>query len=148
MNYLAGFYPALLSTAAYSSIACTLLINTIFFQWISVENTSILSYLPIYFFVCNSSNVFGNFIVLWGVLKKSWQERYIQLAFMRVCRYLRQRVRKIGEYSGRSFKGFSEKKYSLRDWNSQLNSILGFYYCLLVAEKYLEKCLLNNVDIP
>ena len=32
------------------SIACTLLIKMIFFQWISVENTTILSSLPEYFF--------------------------------------------------------------------------------------------------
>ena len=139
MNYLAGFYPALLSTAAYSSIACTLLINTIFFQWISVENTSILSYLPIYFFVCNSSNVFGNFIVLWGVLKKSWQERYIQLAFMRVCRYLRQRVRKIGEYSGKSFKGFSEKKILIKRLKFITQFNIGFLLLSTGCRKVLGK---------
>ena len=29
---------------------------------------------------------------------------------MRVCKYLNQRVRRIGEYNGKSFKGFSRKK--------------------------------------
>ena len=68
-----------------------------FLQWISVENTSILSCLPIYFFVCSGSNFSWNFRVLWGVLTKSWQERHIQFAFLYVCRYLSQRVRRIGE---------------------------------------------------
>ena len=54
----------------------------------------------LYFFVCSGSNVCWNFRVLWGVLKSS-QERYIQFASMRVCRYLSQ--------SGKSFKGFSQK---------------------------------------
>ena len=38
---------------------------------------------------------------------------------MRVCKYLNQRVRRIGEWNGKSFKGFSktkkEKKNKRRD---------------------------------
>ena len=41
-------------------------------------------------FVCNGSNFCQNFRVLWGVLKKSWQERWIHIALMRVYRYLSQ----------------------------------------------------------
>ena len=33
---------------------------------------------------------------------------------MRVCKYLNQRVRRIGESNGKSFKGFSKKKYMKR----------------------------------
>ena len=51
-----------------------------FFPWISLVNTFIQSCLFI-FFVCSSSNFCWNFRVLWGVSKKSWQERYIQLSF-------------------------------------------------------------------
>ena len=40
---------------------------------------------------------FWNFRVSWGVLRISWLERYIQLSFMHVCKYLNQRVRIIGE---------------------------------------------------
>ena len=53
-------------------IACALL-N------ISWENTSTLSCLLIFFFVCSKSNFCWNFRVLWGVLKKCYQERYIKL---------------------------------------------------------------------
>ena len=73
------------------------LVNMIFFQWMSVENNSIPVMFAYTFFVCSGSNFCWKFIVLWGVLKKSWQEKYIQLSFMRVCRYLSQRVRRIGE---------------------------------------------------
>ena len=34
----------------------------------------------------------------------------MQLSFMRVCKYLNQRVRRIGEWNGKSFKEISEKK--------------------------------------
>ena len=50
----------------------------------------------IYFFICSGSNFCWSFRVLRGTLKNSWQ-RYIQLAFMRVCRYLSQRVRRTGQ---------------------------------------------------
>ena len=38
-----------------------------------------------------------NFRVLWGILKKSWLSRNMQLSFMFVCKYLNQRVRRIVE---------------------------------------------------
>ena len=47
--------------------------------------------------------------VSWAVLKKSWLERYMQLSFMYVWKYLNQRVRKIGEQNGKSFKNKNEK---------------------------------------
>ena len=68
-----------------------------FFQWISVENTSIQSSLPIFF--CVQQHQF----FLRGVLRKSWQERYMQLAFMYVFRCLSQRVRRIGGKCGKSW---------------------------------------------
>ena len=47
-----------------------------------------------FFFLLDFSE---NIKVLWGVLKKSWLERYLQLSFMHVCKYLNHRLRKIGE---------------------------------------------------
>ena len=35
---------------------------------------------------------------------------YIQVPFMHVCKYLNQRVRRIGEQNGKSFKGVSKTK--------------------------------------
>ena len=32
-----------------------------------------------------------------GLLTKRWQERYIQLPFMRVCKYLTEKVKRMGE---------------------------------------------------
>ena len=49
------------------------------------------------------------FRVLSEILKKSYLERYIQLSFMRVCKYLNQRVRRIGKYNNKSM-GFSKTK--------------------------------------
>ena len=53
--------------------------------------------------------------------KESWLERYMQLAFMRIRRYLSKRVRRIGEQNIQSFKVVSEtknKKSTWRDWVS------------------------------
>ena len=38
-----------------------------------------------------------NFRVSWRVLKKNWPERYIQLFFMLIWKYINQRERRIGE---------------------------------------------------
>ena len=70
-------------------IACTLLINMIFFS-VNISWEYLHAVMFAYSFC-------WNFRVLWGVLKKSWQERCIQLAFIRVYRYLSQRVRRISE---------------------------------------------------
>ena len=51
-----------------------------------------------------------NFRVLWGVLKKMLLERCMQLSFMRVCKYLNQRVRKKSEQNGKYFKIVSKAK--------------------------------------
>ena len=48
-----------------------------------------------------------NFRVSWGVLKKSWLERYIQLSFPK---YLNQRVSRVHEQIGEYFKGISKIK--------------------------------------
>ena len=51
-----------------------------------------------------------NFRVLSGILRKGYLERYMQISFMRVCKYLNQGVRRIVEQNGKSFKGFSKTK--------------------------------------
>ena len=67
-------------------------------------------------YVCRSlENVifldfFWNFRVLWEILKKSWLERYIQFSFTCLCKYLNQRVRRIGDSNGKSFLGVSKTK--------------------------------------
>ena len=45
-----------------------------------------------------------------GVLKKGWLEGYLQLSFMHVCKYLKQRVRRTSEKNGQSFKVVSKTK--------------------------------------
>ena len=45
-----------------------------------------------------------------GVLKKSWLESYKQLSFVCICKYLNQKVRRIGKWNGKSFKGVSKTK--------------------------------------
>ena len=55
-----------------------------------------------------------NFRVLWVISKKIWLEIYTQLSFMRVCKYLNQRVRRIGESNRKSFKGFSKKTKNMK----------------------------------
>ena len=41
---------------------------------------------------------------------KSWLERYIQLSFMHVCKYLNQKARRIDELNGKSFNNVSKTK--------------------------------------
>ena len=50
--------------------------HSFWLQWISVENTYILSCLQIFFLSAAAAIFVG---VSWGVLKKNWQERYKQL---------------------------------------------------------------------
>ena len=50
------------------------------------------------------------FRVLFGVLRKICLEKYIKRFFLRVCKYLNQRVRRIGEKNGKSFKSFLKKR--------------------------------------
>ena len=52
-----------------------------------------------------------NFRVLWEVLKKRSLEKYIELSFMHVCKYLNQRLKIIWEYNEKLFKGVSETKH-------------------------------------
>ena len=64
---------------------------------------------------------------------KSWLEWSIRLFFLWVCKYQNQRLRRIGEGNGKSFKDVpktKKKKQTWRDWVS----ILSFYYHLLAAE--------------
>ena len=82
------------------------------------------------------------FKVSWEVLKKIRLERYIQLSFMRVCKYLNQRVRRIG-----CFKNKIEKKNIWRDWASQRNSRLSFYYHLHIEETCLEDVCMFTVGV-
>ena len=79
------------------SIACTLLIYVIFFSEYQLRIPP-FNQVCLYFFVYSSINFF-----LRGVLRKSWQERYMQLAFMYVFRCLSQRVRRIGGKCGKSW---------------------------------------------
>ena len=58
---------------------------------------------------------------------------------MRVCRYLRQRVRKIGEYSGKSFKGFSEKKILIKRLKFITQFNIGFLLLSTGCRKVLGK---------
>ena len=51
---------------------------------------------------------FWHFSISWEVLRKNWLERYMQLSFMHLCKYLNQRLRRIGEYNGKPFKGVSK----------------------------------------
>ena len=46
---------------------------------------------------CIFLDFYWNFRVSWRVLKRNWLERYIQLCFMCVCKYLNQGVRGIGK---------------------------------------------------
>ena len=72
------------------------------------------------------------FKVSWEVLKKIWLERYIQLSFMRVCKYLNQRVRRIG-----CFKNKTEKKKHMK----RLSFITQFKIELLLPFTYWRKVL-------
>ena len=77
----------------------------------------------------------------------SWNFRvyaYMQVPFMHVCKYLNQRVKRIGEQNGKSFKGVSKtkkKKQHIKRLSFITQFKLSFYYCLPVVEKCLEKCL-------
>ena len=55
-------------------------------------------------------SLFLKFRVLWRILKKNSLERYIQLPFMRICKYLKQRVKRIREQNEKSFKDVSKQK--------------------------------------
>ena len=83
-----------------------------------------------------------NLRVLWEFLEKSWLERYTQLSFMHFCKYLNQtkKNRWIGPF--KDVLKTKKKKKTWKDWVSELNSRLSFYYSLPAAEKCLEKCLL------
>ena len=51
-----------------------------------------------------------NFGVLWGVSKKSWLGRCMQLSFMRFCKYLNQRnSKKNKRIEWKIFQGFFKK---------------------------------------
>ena len=68
------------------------------------------------------------FRVSWGVLKRYWLERYSQLSFMRVCKYLNQRVRRIEEWNENLSRVFKKQK---KTYMKKLNSIIqdwDFYY--------------------
>ena len=60
------------------------------------------------------------FKVSWEVLKKIWLERYIQLSVMRVCKYLNQRVRRIGCFKNKKKKkkAYEEIEFhnAIQDW--------------------------------
>ena len=63
---------------------------------------------------------------------------------MLVFKYLNQRVRRIGEPNGKSFKGISKtnkKKHTWRDLSFITQFNIEFLLPLTVAEKCLEKCL-------
>ena len=64
-------------------IACTPLINMVFFREYQLRIPPYY-HVCLFFFVCRGSDFYWNFRVLWGVSKKTWVERYIQLFFMRV----------------------------------------------------------------
>ena len=70
----------------------------------------------------------------------------MQLTFMCVFKYLDQRVIRIGEQNGLSFKGVSKTKKKKKLEEIEYSK-LSFYYCLLVVENCLEKCLKINVSI-
>ena len=72
------------------------------------------------FFLDFSSN-FGRFYR--DLLRKTWLERYTQLFFMRVCIYLKQSVRKIGEQNGKYFKGISKIKKKKNIWIERVLTI-------------------------
>ena len=55
------------------------------------------NFLKFRFANCWKMHFSWDFRVFWGVLKKYWLERYIQLSFMLVGKYQNQRVRRKGE---------------------------------------------------
>ena len=65
---------------------------------------------------------------------------------MCIFKYLNKRVISIGGQNGLSFKGVSKRKKKKKNEEIEY-SRLRFYYCLLVLEKCLEKCLKMNVSV-
>ena len=55
---------------------------------------------------------------------------------MHVCKYLNQRVRRIGESYGKSFKGFSKKEYQEIEFH---NSVKEFLLLVTGRRKVLGK---------
>ena len=67
-----------------------------------------------------------NLKVLWGFFNKIWVKRYIQLSFTHVCKYLNQRVTRISEKNGKSFKGVSKTKNKKKTHMKRLSFITQF----------------------
>ena len=72
--------------------------------------------------------------------KLTWKIFLLQLPFMHAFKYLKQRVRIIGEWNGKSFKGVSKtnKEHMKR---LPLNSRSSF--CLCLKQKF---CLYRSID--
>ena len=99
---LTGFYP---STFVYSHFPPKVQFHYCFLSSVALWGGPMVDTKENFFWNLNlqigGKSIFLGFFgwilrVLWGFLKKRWLERYIQLFFMNVCKYLNQRVR-IGE---------------------------------------------------
>ena len=90
------------------------------------------------------------FWVLWGVLKKSWLKRYMQLTFMCIFKYLNKSVISIGGQNGLSFKGVSKekRKKKWRDWVFKITFLLLFTGSRKVLGKMPENEYFNSFPIP
>ena len=72
----------------------------------------------------------------------------MQFALICIFKYLNQRIIRIDEQNGVSFKGVSKTNNNIKTKNEEIDySRLSFFYCLPVLEKYLEKCLKMNLSI-
>ena len=120
------------------------------FYWRLEEDVVFQKWKSFEIWVCRLlENWIGFFFLILEFPGEFWRKvkvtRKIQLLFICVCKYLNQRVRRIGEKNGKSFKGVlktKKKKNTWRDWVSELDSRLSFSYCLPVLGKCSEKYLI------
>ena len=81
-----------------------------------------------------------------GVLKKGWLEGYLQLSFMHVCKYLKQRVRRTGENNGQSFKVVSKTKDKKKKKMKRLSFMTQFKIEFLLLWSNCRKLLVKIDD--